>query len=92
MATPPTALAVRVPDSVLPPGLLPSDRVTGRVAWVAWLSYRSYTVTWTAGAMELPATTSEGWPVKPTRKGAPGVMLNVPEVSAVNVPDEAVSL
>ena len=46
----------------------------------------------TAGVMELPAISSDGWTVKASFEAAAGLMLNVTEVAPVSGADVAVSV
>src|SRR5688572_5028291 len=92
VATPLTAATVVVPDSVPPPGLVPTATVTLAVELVTVLPNASCTVTCTAGAMATPAVAFVGWTVKASLAAAAGEMLNAAEVAPVSGADAAVSV
>src|SRR5258706_292424 len=75
VATPLTAAAVVVPDSVPPPGLGPRAMVTLAVEAVMVLAKASCTVTRTEGAMEVPATAFAGWTVNASWLAAAGTTV-----------------
>src|SRR5438874_12593100 len=83
LATPPEALAVRVPPRVPPPGLAPMAIVIEAVLPVTVLPPASWTVTWTAGLMLTPATALLGGVVNTSLAAGPTVMLNVVLVAPV---------
>src|SRR6185369_9235720 len=92
LATPFTADAVVVPDSVPPPGLVPTATVMLAVELVTVLPNASCTVTCTAGLMALPAVALVGCTVKASLLAAAGLMLNTDEVAPVSAPEAAVSV
>src|SRR5437868_4780772 len=83
VATPPTAGAVEVPDSVPPPGLVPIATVMLAVEPVTVLLNASCTVTCTAGAIATPATALAGCAVNASLVAAAGLMLKADEVAPV---------
>src|SRR5947199_10808640 len=76
VATPPAAARVLVPDSALPPGLLPSATVTFAVNCVAVFPCASCAVTCTAGVIGEPAVVLDGCTLNTSCAAAPGVMSN----------------
>src|SRR5438477_3829706 len=84
VATPLTAAAVAVPDSVPPPGLVPIATVTLAVELVTVLLNASCTVTCTGGAIATPATAFVGWTVKASLAAAAGLVLNADEATPVS--------
>ena len=70
VATPPTALVVVVPDSVPPPGFVPSASDTAPANDVAVLPLASRAVTTTDGASALPAVPFDGCVVNTSVAGA----------------------
>src|SRR5437762_3560969 len=93
VATPETAAAVVVPDSVPPPALEPSVTLTLPAKPVATLPSASCAVTCTAGVIAAPAVALVGCTLKTSTLGAPAVTLNAalvappptPEAPAVSV-------
>src|SRR5438046_1494339 len=92
VATPETAAAVVVPDSVPPPALEPSVTLTLPAKPVATLPSASCAVTCTAGVIAAPAVALVGCTLKTSALGAPAVTLNAalvppltPEAPAVSV-------
>src|SRR5690348_13008054 len=92
VATPLTAATVAVPDSVPPPGLLPSATVTFPVKLVTVLPRLSCVVTCTDGVIAAPATTLDGCTVKTSLLAAAALMLNAALVGALSPVDPAVSV
>src|SRR2546426_798147 len=92
LATPELAATMVVPERVPPPAFVPMAMVMLALEPVTVLLKVSSTVTWTAGAMEEPAATFEGWTVKASFEAAAGEMLNVLEVAAVRAPELAVNV
>src|SRR5207249_1832203 len=92
VATPPTAVIVDVPDSVPPPGLVPTDTVMMAFELVTVLLKASCTVTCTAGAMETPAVAFDGCTVKASLEAAAGVMLNAGDVAEASGAEDAASV
>src|SRR5258706_352341 len=88
-AMPETAATVVVPESVPPPGFATMAMVTLADDPVTVLPKLSWTVTWTAGAIEVPAAALVGWTMKASLFAAAGVMLNAAEVAAVSPPEVA---
>src|SRR6266566_6424132 len=76
VATPATAAAVAVPESVPPPALGPSVTFTLPAKPVATLPSASSAVTCTAGVIAAPAVALVGCTVKTSTLGAPAVTLN----------------
>src|SRR5512132_2965736 len=91
VATPLAAATVVVPDSVPPLGLLPMATVTLAVELVTVLLNASCTVTFTAGAMDTPATALVGWTVNASLAAAAWLMSNVADAAPVSGDDAAVS-
>src|SRR4051812_34713947 len=91
VATPATAAAVAVPESVPPPALLAMAAVTFAVDAV-WLPYWSLIRTFTAGAMETPATALLGCTEKASAAGTSGMMLNALDVEVVSAGEVATSV
>src|SRR5262245_53957023 len=89
VATPATAVAVVVPDSVPPPGLLPRATVTLAVELVTVFPNASCTATCTAGLIAAPAVAFAGCTVKASLEAAAGLMLNAAEVAPVSPPEVA---
>src|SRR5213595_2265277 len=92
VATPETAAAVVVPDSVPPPALEPSVTLTLPAKPVATLPSASCAVTCTAGVIAAPAVAVVGCTLKTSTLGAPAVTLNaalvpppIPAAPAVSV-------
>src|SRR5688572_31691896 len=92
MATPATADTVVVPDSVPPPGLVPTPTVMLAVELVTVLPNASCTVTRTAGLIATPAVAFVGCTVKASLEAAAGLMLNADEVAPVSGADAAASV
>src|SRR3954464_610989 len=92
LATPADADTVAVPESVPPPGLVPTATVMLAVELVTVLLNASCTVTCTAGEIPTPAVALVGWTVKASFDAAAALMLNPPEGAAVSDADEAVSV
>src|SRR5213075_2624901 len=92
LATPFTADAVVVPDSVPPPGLVPMATVTLALELVTVLPKASCTATCTDGAMAAPAMAVVGCTANASLADAAGVMLKPAEVAPVNDADAAVSV
>src|SRR5262245_40831116 len=90
VATPATADAVVVPDSVPPPGLVPIATVMLAVEVVTVLLNASCTVTCTAGVIDAPAISLVGWAVKATLAAAAGMMVNAELDAPLSTPDAAV--
>src|SRR5438034_1025399 len=91
-ATPATAAAVVVPDSVPPPALEPIVTLTLPANPVATLPSASCAVTCTAGVIAAPAVAVVGCTLKTSTLGAPAVTLNaalvpppIPAAPAVSV-------
>src|SRR3989442_14864171 len=76
VATPETAAAVAVPESVPPPALGPSVTFTLPAKPVATLPSASWAVTCTAGVIAAPAVALAGCTLKTSTLGAPAVTLN----------------
>src|SRR5207253_6557821 len=76
VATPETAAAVVVPDSVPPPALEPSVTLTLPAKPVATLPSASCAVTCTAGVIAAPAVALVGCTLKTSALGAPAMTLN----------------
>src|SRR2546429_148601 len=76
VATPETAAAVAVPESVPPPALGPSVTFTLPAKPVATLPSASWAVTCTAGVIAAPAVALVGWTLKTSTLGAPAAPLN----------------
>ena len=76
VATPETAAAVAVPESVPPPALGPSVTFTLPAKPVATLPSASWAVTCTAGVIAAPAVALVGCTLKTSALGAPAVTLN----------------
>src|SRR2546427_685926 len=89
VATPEAAATVAVPESVPPPGLAPMATVTLAEELVTVLAKASWTVTWTAGAIEAPAKALVGWAVKASFAAGAKVMLNPALVAEVSAPEVA---
>src|SRR2546426_12430870 len=92
VATPETAAAVVVPESVPPPALEPIVTLTLPAKPVATLPWASCAVTCTAGVIAAPAVVLAGCTLKTSTLGAPAVTLNAalvppptPEAPAVSV-------
>src|SRR6266581_4658361 len=92
VATPATAAAVVVPDSVPPPALEPIVTFTLPAKPVATLPSASCAVTCTAGVIAAPAVAVVGCTLKTSTLGAPAVTLNaalvpppIPAAPAVRV-------
>src|SRR5438874_1378826 len=92
-ATPATAAAVVVPESVPPPALEPIVTLMLPAKPVATLPSASCAVTCTAGVIAAPAVAVVGCTLKTSTLGAPAVTLNAalvppltPEAPAVSVP------
>src|SRR5437868_5411891 len=92
VATPLAAARVVVPDSVPPPGLVPTATVMVAVEPVTVLLNASCTVTCTEGAIATPATAFAGCTVKASLVAAAGLMLNAVEVAPASDADDAVSV
>src|SRR3989442_2758993 len=75
VATPETAAAVAVPESVPPPALGPSVTFTLPAKPVATLPSASWAVTCTAGVIAAPAVALAGCTLKTSTLGAPAVTL-----------------
>src|SRR5690242_6100179 len=87
VATPATAAAVAVPESVPLAGLVPIAMVMLFVAVVTVLPDASCTVTLTAGAIEAPAVVLPGWTVKASLDAVPpGVTVAMLEYGEKSVP------
>src|SRR5207302_643952 len=82
VATPPEALAVRVPPRV-PPPVLVSMAIVIEAVLVTVLPPASWTVTWTAGLMLTPATALLGGVVNASLAAGPTEMLNALLVAPV---------
>src|SRR5436190_2042610 len=89
VATPLTAATVVVPDSVPPPGFVPTATVMLAVQLVT-MFFPSSTLFRSAGEMATPATSSVGWAVNASLAAAAGLMLNADEVAEVSGADAAV--
>src|SRR5207253_4482499 len=76
VATPATAAAVAVPESVPPPALGPSVTFTLPTKPVATLPSASWAVTCTAGVIAAPAVALVGCTLKTSALGAPAMTLN----------------
>src|SRR2546422_2563560 len=76
VATPETAAAVAVPESVPPPALGPSVTFTLPAKPVATLPSASWAVTCTTGVIAAPAVALVGCALKTSTLGAPAVTLN----------------
>src|SRR2546426_11967530 len=76
VATPETAAAVAVPESVPPPALGPSVTFTLPAKPVATLPSASWAVTCTAGVNAAPAVALVGCTLKTSALGAPAMKLN----------------
>src|SRR5437868_4050550 len=92
VATPLAAARVVVPDSVPPPGLVPTATVMVAVEPVTVLLNASCTVTCTGGAIATPATALAGWVVNASLEAAAGLVLNAADVPAVNGAEVALSV
>src|SRR4051794_39675799 len=92
MATPLVAEIGVVPESALPPGLVPMTTAMLALELVTVLPLASCTVTWIAGAMLAPAWALVGWTEKASLFAAPAVMLKVADVAPVRPADAAVSV
>src|SRR5436853_619226 len=90
--TPLDAATVAVPDSVPPPGLAPIATVMLAAELVTVLLNESCTTTCTAGPIDTPAVTAEGWTENPSLEAAAGLMVNADEVVPVRAPEAAVSV
>src|SRR3954470_10207399 len=90
VATPATADAVVVPDSVPPPGLAPIATVMLAVELGTVFPNASCTVTCTAGLIAAPALALVGCAVTPTLEARSGVMLKAGEVAPASGADAAV--
>src|SRR5881398_1012029 len=75
-ATPATAAAVVVPESVPPPALEPIVTLMLPAKPVATLPSASWAVTCTAGVIAAPAVALVGCTLKTSALGAPAVTLN----------------
>src|SRR5256885_772633 len=82
VATPATAAAVAVPESVPPPALELSVTLTLPAKPVATLPSASWAVTCTAGVIAAPAVALVGCTLKTSTLGAPAVTLNAALVAA----------
>src|SRR6266704_4927373 len=89
VATPATAAAVAVPESVPPPALGPSVTFTLPAKPVATLPSASSAVTCTAGVIAAPAVALVGCTVKTSTLGAPAVTLNAALVAPPPPPTPA---
>src|SRR5205807_523573 len=87
--TPDTALTVLVPERVPLPAFVPMAIVMLALELVTVLPRVSWTVTWTAGAIDAPAMALLGCPVTASLLAAPGVMLKVELVAPVREPEDA---
>src|SRR2546427_5881699 len=87
VATPATAAAVAVPESVPPPALGPSVTFTLPAKPVATLPSASWAVTCTAGVIAAPAVALVGCTLKTSTLGAPAVTLNAALVAAPPTPE-----
>src|SRR2546430_5380350 len=81
VATPETAAAVAVPESVPPPALGPSVTLTLPAKPMATLPSASWAVTCTAGVIAAPAAALAGCTLKTRALGAPAVTLNAAPVA-----------
>src|SRR2546428_1375750 len=81
VATPETAAAVAVPESVPPPALGPSVTFTLPAKPVATLPSASWAVTCTAGVIAAPAVALVGCTLKTNALRAPAMTLNAPLVA-----------
>src|SRR6185295_9357771 len=92
VATPPTAAALAVPESVPLPGLAPIATVMFAVELVTVFPKVSCTVTCTAGLIAAPAISSVGCAVNASLDAAAGLMLNPLEVAPVRATEVALSV
>ncbi len=92
VATPPTAAALPVPDSVAPPALVPIATATVPVKSGTVLSKASCAVTRTAGVMIEPAVRPVGCTEKTRCVAAAGVMVNAALVAALRPAAAAASV
>src|SRR5437870_5230695 len=92
LATPETAATVTVPERVPALGLVPMATVMLAVELGTALEKASWTVIWTAGAMEAPATAVVGWAVRASVAAAAGEMLKAAEVAGVSGAEAAVKV
>src|SRR5437868_2594237 len=92
LATPLTAAAEVVPDSVPPPGLAPMAMAMLADELVTVLPNASCTATCTAGAMAVPATALAGWTANANLAAAAGLMVNAELDAPVSAPEAAVSV
>jgi hypothetical protein len=92
VATPATAFAVAVPESVPVPGLVPIAIVIAFVAVVTTFPDPSSTLTCTAGVIEVFIATLEGCTVKANLAGTGAVTLNALLVALVNPVAPAISV
>src|SRR5881628_3251339 len=76
VATPLAAVAVVVPESVPPLGLLRIATVTLCVAVGTVLPNASWITTWTGRLIAPAAAVPGGWTVKASRVAGPGAMAN----------------
>src|SRR5260221_14686068 len=75
LATPATAGRVASPESVPPPGFVPSATVTLPANPVAVLPKASRAATWTAGVIVAPALVLVGSTLNTSSAATPGAML-----------------
>src|SRR5262245_31466269 len=92
VATPAIADTVVVPDSVPPPGLVPSATVMLAVEVVTVFPNASCTAACTAGLIATPAVAFVGCTVKASRFAAAGLMLKVELLAPVSAPEAALSV
>src|SRR5713226_5618934 len=92
VATPATAAALVVPDSVPPPGFVPSATVTGPVKLDTAFPKASRALTTTAGVIAAPAPVVLGCPVNASALAAPATTVTpavcvtvTPAIAAVTV-------
>ena len=85
VASPPTAVTVKVPESVSPPALFPRASVMLSVALETKLPPTSCTRTLMAGEMAAPACASDGSTLKTNWVASPLVKLTV-ALSVIGVP------
>jgi hypothetical protein len=92
VAIPLEAATVSVPESVPPPGFAPIAIVTLAELVVTMLPFVSWTCTVTAGEIETPGATFDGWVPNATFAAAPAVTVNAVEVAPASPELAAVSV
>src|SRR5437868_4516427 len=91
-ATPETAVTVAVPESVAERGVGEMVMVTLAAELVTVLPNGSWTATWMAGAMAMPAVELVGCTANASLEAEAGEMLKAVEVAPDSVPEAAVSV